>query len=59
MKQEVTPIVWGVVIVVAVLFLGFVCWKCFGPHGDTVDQATIDARIAAKKAHLSPPPQPH
>ncbi len=49
MKQEVTPAMWVALIVIAVLILGFIGWRAFGSNGASMDQATINSHIAAKK----------
>jgi hypothetical protein len=48
MKTEVSqPMLIGAAVV-AVLLIGFLVWKFFGTS-DSVDTASIDARIAAKE----------
>jgi hypothetical protein len=49
-RQTVTPAMLIAAIVVAVLILGLIGWRAFGSSVPTKDTATLNARIAAKKA---------
>jgi hypothetical protein len=51
MRQNVTPAIWAVAILVALLVLGFIGWRSFGSGGGEMDASTIAAHQAAKKAH--------
>lgn len=50
MKEQVSPVILIAAGVAAALLIGFLVWRFFWTTGDAVDTATINARIAAKKA---------
>lgn len=49
MKQQVNPAMIIVAVIVGLLLLVFIGWRSFGSNSATMDQATINAHIAAKK----------
>jgi hypothetical protein len=50
LKQEASPALIAAAAAVAVLLIGFFIWRFVHASGGSTDRATIDARIAAKKA---------
>ncbi len=48
MKQEISKPMLIAAVVVVVLLVGFIGWKVFGSHSDTLDADTIKAHEALK-----------